>query len=256
MTSIGSGPRPLSVDEMRKLVGAIHESPETVIPIHLLRHGACRAYAVGDAASLNAVVLRADYLPDEPFGLGTSAQGLWDLLRDLDDWACVEVAPTVAPRLGAIISEGTGKSVRYYQDVHHILTKLVPGFDDPAVRQFTIDDIDLLTAFGVDAAEFGGLSRLLVEGVVAGAVVDGEIVGTAHTSAVTNRYADIGVATQEAWRGRGFATAAASIVARQVQEQQRIPVWSCGEDNAASLRVARKLGFEEVSRLTYVIKGT
>ena len=256
MTTIGSGPRPLDVDEVRKLTAAIDETSETVIPIHLLRHGTCRAYAIGDAASLDAVVVQADDLPTEPSGLGTNAQGLWELLRDLDDWTCVEVAPAVAPRLGALISRGTGKHVRHYLDIHHILTTTAPAFDDPAVRQLTLDDIDLLKACGVDGSEFGSLSRLLLEGVVAGAVVDGRIVGTAHTSAVTDRYADIGVDTQKAWRGRGFATAAASIVARRVQEQHRIPVWSCGEDNTASLRVARKLGFEEVSRLTYLIKGT
>ncbi len=256
MRSEGQGPRPLSVDEIHRLLESIDETPETVIPIHLLRHGTCKAYAIGDAASLGAVVVQADHLPTEPFGLGTKAQGLWELLRDLDDWTCVEVAPAVAPQLGALISAGSGKRVRYYQDVHHILTKPAPAFDDPAVRQFTIDDLDLLATRGVDGAEFGGLSRLLLEGIVAGAVVDGQIVGTAQTSAVTDRYADIGVDTQGAWRRRGFATAAASIVARRVQEKRRIPVWSCGEGNMASLRVAQKLGFEEVSRLTFVIKGT
>ena len=55
-----------------------------------------------------------------------------------------------------------------------------------------------------------------------------------------------------AWAG--FATAAASIVTRRMQETHRIPVWSSGEDNMASLRVARKLGFQEVSRLIYVIR--
>ena len=84
--------------------------------------------------------------------------------------------------------------------------------------------------------------------------MDGRIVGTAQTSAITDRYADIGVSTDERWRERGFATAAASIVARRVQETGRTPVWSCGEDNMASLGVARKLGFEEVSRLVYVIR--
>ncbi len=83
---------------------------------------------------------------------------------------------------------------------------------------------------------------------------DGRIVSTAQTAAITNGYADIGVATDEKWRGRGFATAAASIVARRIHETGRTPVWSCGEDNLASLRVAQKLGFEEVSRLTYVFR--
>ena len=248
-------PRPLKVDEVHRLLQAIDQSPETVIPIHLLRQGTCRAYAAGAAAALDAVVVRADHLPEEPFGLGTSAQGLWDLLRGIDGWTCVEVAPTVAPRLGALMSEGTGRRVRYYEGVYHTLTKPAPVFEDPAVRQLGIRDAGLLAAYGMHGGDFGSLPRLLLEGVVAGAVVDGQVVGTAHTSAVTDRYADIGVETQEDWRGRGFGTAAASVVARRVQEQGRIPVWSCGEDNVASLRVARKLGFEEVSRLTYVIRA-
>ncbi len=108
----------------------------------------------------------------------------------------------------------------------------------------------LLEAAGVDGADFrGGLPALLE----AGAVADGRIVGTAQTAAITARYTDIGVSTDERWRGRGIATAAAAIVARRVQETSRTPVWRCGEDNMASLRVARKLGFEEVSPLTYVI---
>lgn len=255
MTTKSQGPRPLKVDEAQWLLESIDEEPETVIPIHLLRHGTCQTYAVGDAGSPAAVVVQADHLRQEPFGLGSDAQGLWDLLRGIDGWTCVEVAPVVALRLGALMSEDTGKRVRYYEGVYHTLTKPAPLFEDPAVRQLSIRDADLLAAYGMHGGDFGSLPRLLLEGVVAGAVVDGQVVGTAHTSAVTDRYADIGVETQEAWRGRGFATAAASIVARRVQEQRRIPVWSCGEDNVASLRIARKLGFEEVSRLTYVIKG-
>ena len=123
------------------------------------------------------------------------------------------------------------------------------------MRELIRDDAGLLEAAGMDGASFrGGLSALPEEGAIAGAVVDGRIVGTAHTAAITARYADIGVAVDEEWRGRGFATAAASIVARRVQATGRIPVWSAGEDNMASLRVARRLGFEEVSRLTYVIR--
>lgn len=256
MTTIGPRPCPLNVDEVQTLLESIDEKPETVIPIHLLRQGTCRAYAAGDAAALDAVVVQTDHLPEEPFGLGTNAQGLWDLLRGIDGWTCVEVAPAVAPRLGALMSEDTRKRVRFYEGVYHTLTDPAPVFEDPAVRQLSIHDAGLLAAYGMHGGDFGSLPRLLLEGVVAGAVIDGQVVGTAHTSAVTDRYADIGVETHEAWRGRGFATAAASIVARRAQEQGRIPVWSCGKDNMASLRIAEKLGFEEVSRLTYVIKGT
>ena len=242
-------------DGIRRLVDAIKETPETVIPIHLLTQGTCKAYAVGDPASSDAVVVQSDSLREEPFGIGGDALGLWALLRHLDDWIVVDVSPAVAPRLGALIRDATGKRVCYYGDVYHTLTKPAPVIDEPAVRELTRDDLGLLEAAGVDGAGFrGALSVLLEDGAVAGAVVDGRIVGTAQTAALTGRYGDIGVGTDDRWRGRGFATAAASIVARRMQETGRTPVWSCGEDNMASLRVAEKLGFEEFSRLTYVIR--
>ena len=250
-----TAPRPLEPDEIRRLLDAIDDTPETAIPIHLLTQGTCKAYAVGDPASSDAVVVQSDSLREEPWGIGNDADGLWTLLRHLDDWTVVDVSPDVAPRLGAIIRDATGERVCYYGDIHHTLTRPAPAIDEPAVRELTRDDRGLLEAAGVDGASFrGSLSALLEDGAVAGAVVGGRIVGTAQTAAITGRYGDIGVATDDRWRGRGFATAAAAIVARRVQETGRTPVWSCGEDNMASLRVARKLGFEEVSRLTYVIR--
>ena len=74
----------------------------------------------------------------------------------------------------------------------------------------------------------------------------------AHTNAITAAYGDIGVRTYEDWRGMGYASPSASIVARRIQDWGRTPVWSAGEDNAASLRVATKLGFVEVSRRIFL----
>ncbi|MDE2840499.1 MAG: GNAT family N-acetyltransferase [Chloroflexota bacterium] len=256
MAATSRTPRPLDFSEAQRVVEAIEEMPETVGPIHLLKHGACKTYAVGEPESLDAVVIQSESLPEEPYGLGHNAQGLWDLLKNIDNWTAVNVSPAVSTKLGALIKTSTGKRVSYYGDVYHTLTKPVPEIVDHAVRELTAADIGLLEAAGVDGTDFGGLSVLLDEGSVAAAVVDGRIVGSAHTTAQTDRYADIGVGTDERWRNRGFATSAASIVARRIQESGRIPVWSCGEDNMASLRVAQKLGFTEVSRLAYVIKHT
>jgi predicted GNAT family acetyltransferase len=118
-----------------------------------------------------------------------------------------------------------------------------------------VTDLPLLDAAPreIQGAGFGGTRALLEEGVVAGAIVDGALVAIAHASALTPRHADIGVATLDVWRGRGFASAAAALVAQQVQATGRTPVWSTGEDNVASQRVAEKLGFVEVGRRVYVI---
>ena len=97
------------------------------------------------------------------------------------------------------------------------------------------------------------METMLSEGIVAGAIDAGQLVSIAHTSGVTDLHGEIGVGTLESWRKRGLCSAAASIVSNRLQKQGRVPVWSTGEDNFASLRVAAKLGFREVSRRTYVI---
>jgi predicted GNAT family acetyltransferase len=68
------------------------------------------------------------------------------------------------------------------------------------------------------------------------------IVAIARTSALSERHGDISIATLEAWRNHGFATAAAALVARDLQAAGQISVWSAGAHNTASLRVAEKLG--------------
>ena len=90
---------------------------------------------------------------------------------------------------------------------------------------------------------------------MAGAIVEGRLVAIAHTSAITQKHADIGVYTVEAHRRQGLSTACAGLVAAAVQETGRTPTWSTGEDNWASLRVAEKLGLREVGRRVYVIPG-
>ena len=94
---------------------------------------------------------------------------------------------------------------------------------------------------------------LLEEGIVACAVVLGKVVATALTAARSERSADVGVYTQEEFRGLGYSTAAAATVVREVQEQRQIPVWSAGAHNQASLRVAEKLGFVEFGRRRYAV---
>ncbi len=231
------------------LAGALGDTPETTIAVHRLRNGLCRAYVAGDPAHFRGAIVQEDFCTDEPAGFGTDPEVLWDLLKSVEGWDCVNVSTECAKALGQIIERETGRKVKYYGDVYHVLSKPVVDFQNEAVRQLTPDDLDLLERGGFDSSPLS-----LAEGLAAGAIVAGKLVAIAHTSAHTNIYADIGVCTMEEWRCRGFVTAAASIVAKRVQEAGQIPIWSAGEDNFASLRVAEKLGFNEVSRRTYVIK--
>ena len=71
----------LGREECRVLADSLPDTPENVIPAHLLRRGLCDAYARSDLTSFDAAVVRPTSLPEEPFGLGTDAASIWDMLR-------------------------------------------------------------------------------------------------------------------------------------------------------------------------------
>ena len=247
--------RPLDQAECYQLAEVLGDTPETVIPVHLLRRGLCEAYAMGDLSGVYGAIVRDLNVYDEPAAFGNSPDMICTLLLSLTGWFCVNIAAELAKSLGVLIEKGMGGKVRYYGDVHYTLTTPVKQFGDAAVRQLTPDDLILLEAAKDDvrATGFGGPGQLLENGFAAGAVVDGQVVAIAQSYARTEGYADVGVATLPEYRGRGYATAAASIVAQRLQEAGQIPVWSTGEDNYASQRIAQKLGFTEVGRRVYVI---
>jgi hypothetical protein len=248
-------PQQLEPRQFGLLADALGDTPQTTISVHLLRRGLCRAYATGNPERFLGAIVQDMHAPDEPTAFGADPQILWKLLQIIPGWACIEVESGCAAELGEIISTNTGKQIRYYEDVHHVLVQPVRAFTHTAVRKLTLSDLDLLKSTPDMAQDsgFGSLQKLLEEGFVACAIVAGQIVSIAHTYARTTRHADIGVRTLAAWRGHGFATAAASMVAGCIQEAGQRPVWSTGEDNWASLRVAQKLGFVEIARRTYVI---
>lgn len=126
---------------------------------------------------------------------------------------------------------------------------------DPAVRLLTVEDAGLIEAApkAIRGAGFASREEMLTAGIVAGAGFGGELVAIAHTSARTEKCSDIGVATLEPGRCRGFSTAAVSLGAGAIQDAGQIPEWSVGADNHVSVQVAQKLGFKEVSRRTYAV---
>jgi RimJ/RimL family protein N-acetyltransferase len=249
--------KPLDAASRLSLAAALGDTPETVISVHLLRRGLCRALVAGSPDRPAAAIIQAHALPAEPTGFGDDPPLLWSLLRDLTGWTCVNVPQAAGPALAALIREATGRTCRLYEDVYHVVERPVAHWTDPAVRRLTTADLPRIkaaaTALGISDLFFGSAAALLADGYAAGAIVDERLVAVAFTGARSDRHADIGVVTLEPWRGRGFSTAAAALVCAAVQADGPTPVWSTGEDNVASRRVAAKLGFGEVSRRVYVI---
>ena len=245
----------LTSQECLVLADVIGDTPMTVISTSRLKQGMCDAYVAGTLPDVTASLVFDAYCADEPCGFGTDADALWQLLKATDGWGCINVDTPCAAPLGALIETDMGTPIRYYGDVCHALLEPVHHYSNEAVRLLTLEDVPRLAKAPAEVRGNGYKSHaaMVTDGIAAGAVVDDNIVAIAHTYAETDLHADIGVSTLEPWREKGFSTAAASLVAQEIQARGKVPAWSCGEDNLASLRVAEKLGFTEVGRRTYVI---
>lgn len=130
---------------------------------------------------------------------------------------------------------------------------------DAAVHPLRGADTDALAGLSEDigwiAATLGGPARLASSALGWGAFVEGRLASVAVPFYLGERYTDIGVVTEPAFRGRGLSTACAAGVIGDVRRAGRTPSWSTNPDNAASLAVARRLGYRLVREdLLYAVR--
>ncbi len=93
---------------------------------------------------------------------------------------------------------------------------------------------------------WGGPYGLACSGYAWGGFDGDRLVSVAASFFVGQRYEDVGVVTDAAFRGRGVNPACATKLCQDIRSRRRTPSWSTSPDNTASIRVAQKLGFEFV----------
>lgn len=243
---------PLSSADCLKLAETLPDTPETVISVSQLRRGLARAWVVGEVEKWETAVVEDTGQPGEPSIYGHNLAHIVDLLPHIPNWFCVNVSQDLAPQLAPLIKMMMDCPVRLLADVYHTLTQPTPAIFHPHVRLLTPAYLSLLESAPL---ELQGTQprRTLLEMMIAGAVVDGQLVAVAQNYARSDLYGEIGVHTLPGYRQRGYAAAGAAAIARYIQSLGLTPVWSCGEYNEASLRTAYKLGFTEISRRMYII---
>ena len=96
------------------------------------------------------------------------------------------------------------------------------------------------------AAELGWARA---RGPIWSAWVDGAPVAFAYAPWRSAKYFDVSVDVLPEARQLGLATIVASAMIRDERTRGREPVWGADEGNAASLRLAKRLGFEAVDEL-------
>lgn len=84
-------------------------------------------------------------------------------------------------------------------------------------------------------------------------VTDGEVSAWAFSSAISDEETDIGVETAEKYQHRGYARIVSKTMVKYILSQNKTPVWACHYKNAASAKLAEKIGFHKTDEC-YVIK--
>jgi RimJ/RimL family protein N-acetyltransferase len=245
----------LDPEVARSLGESLPDHPFTFGARSLLLRGLANAWVRGPPDRYTALIVQSPWLPNEPMAFGAEPQEIWRLLRDVPGWDCVNLAADLAPGLRAVVEREVGTACAVKGDVYFILDQEPSVFRHPSVRPLRQDDADLFEEAPESLRPVGFASTVaaLAGGVAAGGVVDGRLVSIISMSLSTEEFAEIGGHTLEPWRNQGFASAAGYLVAREVQARGMRPVWSTGDDNLRSQRVAQKLGFHEFGRRAYVI---
>ncbi|MGH4023255.1 MAG: GNAT family N-acetyltransferase [Pseudonocardiaceae bacterium] len=119
-----------------------------------------------------------------------------------------------------------------------------------AVRRLTAPDADAVAGLAEDirwiAASLGGPVELARSELAWGAFDDGRLVSVAVPFHLGERYEDVGVVTEQAFRRRGWSTACAAAVVADIRARGRRATWTTSPDNIGSLGVAARLGFRRV----------
>jgi predicted GNAT family acetyltransferase len=122
----------------------------------------------------------------------------------------------------------------------------------PGATVRRLDERDVGALDGLDEGTrwisdtWGGAAGLATSGNAFGAFLDGRLASVAVPFTVGTRWVDVGVVTEPFARGRGLSPACAARVVGDIRAAGRLPCWTTTPGNAASRRVAEKLGFRAV----------
>jgi RimJ/RimL family protein N-acetyltransferase len=103
---------------------------------------------------------------------------------------------------------------------------------------------------------WGGPAGLAGSGCAWAAFMDAKVASIACPFYFGDRYEDIGIVTEPAFRGKGLAIACTSALIKDIFAKGHLPSWGTSPDNEPSLRIARKLGFQlQREDVLYVISS-
>jgi len=161
----------------------------------------------------------------------------------------------------AVVVDALDGPARWPRVIFTTETPLAPKLPVPpgVVRRIGPADATAVAALDEDVAwisdTYGGPRTLAESNTAFGGFVDGQLVSVAAPFYRGERFEELGVVSDEAHRGRGWSSACSAAAIADIQQRGRIPCWSTTPDNEASIRVARKLGFQQTREEMHFLAG-
>ncbi len=82
------------------------------------------------------------------------------------------------------------------------------------------------------------------DGIGFSLVAEGKAVSTAYSAFIIENQLELGIETNENYRGKGYALYTCSALIDYCLKNDYEPIWACRLENTASYKLAQKLGFE------------
>lgn len=98
---------------------------------------------------------------------------------------------------------------------------------------------------------WGSIENFVRYGFGSVAILDNTIVSFCTAEFLGHTRCGIGIATHPDYQNRGIATATATHMIQQALARKIIPHWECRAYNQASVRLAQKLGFQQLKQSAY-----
>ncbi len=238
-------------DRFPAVMDALGENTRTVIPFHFVLRRTARVWADDE---LRNVVIRTAHPRAQVFVFGDDARVLWGLMRESASARLYWVPESCADEIERDLRAWLGDDIDRLDDVQRTVDApvdiRVPA--DVDVRRLMAADLPLLAASHEELhwlyETWGDWETVLSEGIVVGAIVDGEIASGGVTFARARKLDDVGVATVGTYQRRGLSTACSAVLVREILAEGRRPVWTVFESNEPSHRISTKLGFRTMTR--------
>jgi len=116
---------------------------------------------------------------------------------------------------------------------------------DIKVLRTSIEDFEEMGGSVIPKYFWNSSDDFIKNGVGYSLFYQNSIASIAFSSVINSKYLELGIETQEQFRGRNFAYKACSALIDYCLNNDLEPIWACRKTNVGSYRLAEKLSFEE-----------